>query len=231
MDEDGLAPGSLLTFLQADERRLLVDAGAARAFPPDEVMLRQGDPTTHVLVVLTGWVRISSVTSEGQDLLMAFRGPGDVIGELAAVLDWDRTATVRTLERVTAVQLRRDHYLDLLRTRPELALAVIRQLSVRLHEAGTSRADFATLDVTKRVAAYLVRLIGPHGVHTAAGVALRIPLGQQDVANRVDASLRSVARAFAILRDRGIVTSARNQVVIARPEVLRAFVGHLPNGM
>jgi CRP/FNR family transcriptional regulator, cyclic AMP receptor protein len=216
--------GSLLAFLSADDREAMVRAGSPRRFAAQEVVLRQGDPTDHVFVLLSGWVRVVATTAEGNDLLLAFRGPGDVIGEMAAVLGRDRSASVRTMEAVAGVQLRREQYLALLDDRPSVALGMIKQLSVRLLEAGEARASSTTLDVTQRVAACLVRLMDDHGVVTSAGVALRIPLSQADVASRVDASARSVARAYAVLRDRGIVTSRRGRVLIARPEVLRAFL-------
>ena len=103
-------------------------------------------------------------------------------------------------------------------------------MSERLREADLVRADFATLDTTKRVAACLLRLLPAHAAPMAQGLQLRIPLSQQDVANRIGASPRSVARAFAVLRDRGIVTSTRGHLLIAKPDVLRSFVGNLPNG-
>jgi CRP/FNR family transcriptional regulator, cyclic AMP receptor protein len=55
-------------------------------------------------------------------------------------------------------------------------------------------------------------------------------LSQQDIANRVGASLRGVARAMALLRDRGIVVTTRRRIVIARPDVLRAFAANVPRG-
>ena len=223
-------PGSIFDHLSGDERAIVTDVGVRRVFSSDEVLLRQGDPTDHVFVLLSGWVRVSVSTDDGRDLLLAFRGPGDAVGDLAAVHGTDRTASVRALEEVAVVQLRREQFVDLLRTRPAISMAMIKQLSARLVELGEARVLFASLDVTRRVAACLLRLVDLHGVPADQGITLRIKLSQQDVASQVDASARSVARAFAVLRDRGIVTSSRARVTIGRPDVLRALVGYPPNG-
>lgn len=221
---------SLLDHLGHEDRQTVLSSGVRRTFPAGEVVFRQGDPSTHVFVLLSGWVRVSAVSRDGQDLLLAFRGPGDAVGDLAAVRGTERTATVRTLEQVSAVQLHRERFVDLLQTRPTIAMGVIKQLSARVIEATRARATYAALDITKRVAACLVRLMDQHGVPTDDGVELRIRVSQQDVASQIDASLRSVARAFGVLRVRGIVISNRARVLICRPEVLRAFAGDLPNG-
>jgi CRP/FNR family cyclic AMP-dependent transcriptional regulator len=225
-----LAPGSLVAFLDDTDRRLLLDAGTYRAFRADEVLLRQGDPTDHVLVLLAGWVRVSTSTVDGRDALVAFRGPGDVLGELAALNGWVRTATTRTIQEVRAVQLRSEAFRRLVESRPTVALALIGQLSSRLREAEAARSDLATLDVVRRVAVYLLSLVESHGVRRPEGVTFGVPLTQQDVAERVGASLRAVARAFAVLRKRGIVTRVGRRIVIARPDVLRAFTANPPKG-
>src|SRR5439155_23953247 len=87
----------------------------------------------------------------------------------------------------------------------------------------TTRVDIGTLDVTKRVARYLLWLIEQHGVSEAGGLSLRIPLTQQDIANRGGASRRAVARAMRILRERKIVTTSRQRIPVARPQVLALF--------
>jgi len=223
-------PGSLLTYLTPDDIDHITRIGVRRTYGVGQVILRQGDPTDHVLVLLSGWARVSATTGSGHELLVAFRGPGDVLGDLAALHGWVRTASVKTLDAVLAIQLRREQFLGLLANRPGFALAMLKQMSERLREADLVRADFATLDTTKRVAACLLRLLPTHAAPMAAGLQLRIPLSQQDVANQIGASSRSVARAFAVLRDRGIVTGTRGHLLIAKPDVLRAFVGNLPNG-
>ncbi|GLZ42902.1 Crp/Fnr family transcriptional regulator [Actinokineospora sp. NBRC 105648] len=227
-----LVAESLMAYLTEEDRAHVVGLGPLRTFAPGEVLLRQGDPTDHVLLLLHGWVRVSATGADGQVVLLAFRGPGDVLGDLAALHDgWVRMANVDSLDEVSAVWLRAEQFGRLIAQRPGVALAMIKQLAARLQEAQHARADVAMMDVTKRVAAYLLWLSSTYGSRTEAGVVLSMPFTQQDVANRVGASLRAVARAFAVLRDRGIVVNTRRQTVIARPAVLRAFVGDMPNGM
>jgi CRP/FNR family transcriptional regulator, cyclic AMP receptor protein len=222
--------GTLLSALAPADHEYLLSLGVRRRFTENEVLLRQGDPTDHVLIVLAGWVRAYSTNQEGQEVVLAVRGPGDVLGELAALHGWPRTVSLRAMEQVHVVQLRRRQFLDCLHERPEIALALLKQMSVRLHDAEMALLEFATQDVGKRVAGYLLRMTRQHGVRTADGIEVGVPLSQQEIASRIGASPRAVARTMAILRERGIVATAPRRIVIVRPDVLRSFTGHSPNG-
>jgi CRP-like cAMP-binding protein len=194
--------GSLLAYLDPADREVLNELGVRRSYPAGETLLRQGEPTSHLLVIISGWVRVYISTPNGHEVLVALRGPGDVIGDQAALHGWTRTASVRTLEAVTAILLRGEQLVNCLRSRPNIAIALVRQMSERLREAEAARIDFVALDVTKRVAAYLVRLADQHGIPEQSGLSLRMPLTQQDIANHLGASRRTVARALAVLRER-----------------------------
>ena len=58
---------------------------------------------------------------------------------------------------------------------------------------------------------------------------MRTPLTQQDIADRIGASRRAVARALATLRERGLVHTGRQVFVVTRPEVLRLFTDSAPD--
>lgn len=220
--------GSLLGFLSDADRAYLVSGGVRRTFAENDVLLRQGDPTDHVLVVVTGWVRIFFTDPDGQEIVAALRGPGDVVGERAALHDWDRTATVQALTPVAVIQLSRGQLMECLLAKPTIAIGMIKQMSHRLREAEATLLEVTTLDVSRRVAAYLLRLASQHGIPDTDGTALGLPLSQQEIANRVGASLRTVARAIALLRERGIISTTRpRRIVIMLPDVLRSFAGNV----
>ena len=62
--------------LTDDERGALSDLGRITVFPPGAMMCVEGEPATHVFVLVDGWVKIQSVTSDGRELVLALRGPG-----------------------------------------------------------------------------------------------------------------------------------------------------------
>lgn len=232
MTEDEWVAGSLLAYVAADDREFLLDRGQSRWFAPNDVLMMHGDPTNHVFILLSGWVRVSLSTREDQEILLGLRGPGDVLGELAALYGWPRTATVKAMDRVRVVQFTKAEFVASLYERPAIAIGMAKQMGSRLREAESIRVDVATMDVAHRVAAYLLWLSDTHGVPGDDGIVINVPLTQQDLASRVGASLRAVTRSMALLRERGILATSRpRQTVIRQPEVLRSFTLSTPNDM
>lgn len=221
--------GSLLDYLTPGDRAFLVERGVRRKLPGDEAVMHEGDPTDHVLVLLSGWVRVYATTRNGGVVLLALRGPGDVIGELAALQRWPRSANVQSLQEIRFIQLGADDFLACLHERPAIAIALLRQLTSRLRESESARVNAATLDVTRRVATLLLELAEVHGTPGETGLVVRTPLTQQDIADRIGASRRAVARALATLRERGLVHTGRQMFVVTRPEVLRLFTDSAPD--
>jgi CRP/FNR family transcriptional regulator, cyclic AMP receptor protein len=222
--------GSLLSFVGPAEREHLIAIGVRRRFAEGNPLLRQGDPSDHVLLLLSGWVRVYATDADGQEMMIALRGPGDLIGELAALHGWHRTANVAALTQVDVVQLLRQQFVECVHTNPAIAVGLVKQMSARLREVQTILAEINSLDVNRRVAKYVLHLAARHGKPGPDGITLGMPLSQQDIAAHVGASLRSVARTLADLRRLGIIGTDRRRIVVRRPAALRSYIGGMPDG-
>ena len=98
-----------------------------RAFAADEVILRAGDRTGVLFVLIEGTVEIV----RGDVQVNVVSDPGAVFGEMSALLDTPHTATVRTLEpsRFHVAE----NALGFLQGDATVTLAVARLLARRLH--------------------------------------------------------------------------------------------------
>ncbi|MEV6605701.1 Crp/Fnr family transcriptional regulator [Kutzneria sp. NPDC051319] len=217
------ARGSLLSYLTEGEREYLLAGGVRRKFGADEVLIREDDPSDFLHVIVDGWVRVSTLLEDGRELVYALRGPGDVLGELAALHGWERTASVRSVEPTTVVQLTAQQFQGVLRSRPEIGIAVIKSLAVRLREAEGARVVSVELDISHRLARHLARLMEERGRTTVEGIEIDTPFTQEEIANQLGASRRAVARAMAMLRSRGVLSTGRRRIVVERPDVLRSL--------
>jgi CRP-like cAMP-binding protein len=180
-------------------------------------------------VLVSGWVRVSTIVEDGREVLFGLRGPGEVLGDLAAVTGRPRSASVRAIEPCTVFQLTGAEFLDVLLARPAIAVATIKTVAARLRHAESARVDAAAFDVSRRVAVVLVRLAEERGRTVPEGVVVDA-LSQEDIAAQIGAARRTVARALRVLRERGIVETGRRRFLIRELRVLRAFAHSEPNG-
>jgi CRP-like cAMP-binding protein len=226
---DETAEGALLAHLADADREYLLARGTRRRFRANDFVLMEGDPSDHVHVLVAGWVRVSTISEDGHEVLFGLRGPGEVLGELAAVTGRPRAASVRAIEPCTVFQLTGAQFIEVLHARPEIAIATIKTVAARLLNAESARIASAALDVSRRVAAVLVRLAEEHGRTVPEGVVIDA-LSQEDIAAQIGAARRTVARALRLLRERGIVETGRRRFLIRELRVLRAFARSEPNG-
>lgn len=83
--------------------RMLLDCGEVKEYAPEEVLFKEGDLPTVVLLVLTGKMRVF-VERQGHEMVLTDVGPGTILGELALLCGIPRSASVRASEKSAALQ-------------------------------------------------------------------------------------------------------------------------------
>ncbi|MEU8953925.1 Crp/Fnr family transcriptional regulator [Streptomyces sp. NPDC048518] len=210
-----------LARLESADRSTLLGLGHVLDFAPRSVLLYEREPSSHVLFLVKGWSKVTAAAPNGYEALLALRGPGDVIGESAALTGRPRSATVTALEPVRAVALEREQFTDFLSRSPSVSFALLGLTSDRTRAADRRRLEYASMSVRERFAVLLLELARTHGRRTDEGIELCVPLSKQELAGSVGASREAIQRLLKELRTRGVVVTGRRELLIVRPDVLR----------
>jgi CRP-like cAMP-binding protein len=109
-----------------------------RTFPAGAVLIREGDRTDHVMVILGGRTKIC-VHENGEERILAERGRGQLVGERAALEVSVRSATVIALEMVWALVVETADFAAFISSNPGVLSIVQDQLYGRLIEGRISR--------------------------------------------------------------------------------------------
>lgn len=116
--QQGWPPSSLLAHLSADARDDLLTLGAARRYRVRQVLMREGERTTHAILLRAGFVKVTAVADGGRNALIAIRMAGDLIGELGAIDGAPRAATAVASAGVCGNDISRGELLSFLRDTP-----------------------------------------------------------------------------------------------------------------
>ena len=119
--------------LSVAERQVFTARARERTFAGGATLMREGEPGDYVIVILSGWTRIIS-SRGGQPQVVAERGPGQLIGELAALRVSTRSATVVALETTHALVMGIPDFADFLGAHPDVLSLVESQAAERLAE-------------------------------------------------------------------------------------------------
>jgi CRP/FNR family transcriptional regulator, cyclic AMP receptor protein len=174
--------------LSQEETEALEAAGRRRAYGRNVTLFHEGDEVGPVVVLLRGRVKLAILGEGGREAIVAVRGPGDLLGELAAIDDGPRSTTVTTLEPVEVLLLSRSDFPALLEERPRIALVILRLVAGRLRYADRQQAQFATHDLVGRLARRLVELSDRFGTRGEDSIEIDLPMSQEELGSWIGAS-------------------------------------------
>jgi CRP/FNR family cyclic AMP-dependent transcriptional regulator len=218
---DGGSPQPLDPDLAAEPLAAAFRDGRLQRLRVGMTLFTEGDASSRVILMRSGRVKISTFSDEGQETVLAFRGAGEVLGELAAVDGGDHTATVTVVEEGEALVVPAAKFVAALETVPGLAVVLLRSVIGRLRTADRMRSEFVALDVTGRVARRLVDLAETYGQPGDGGTRISLQLSQRELAGWVGASREAVNKALAQLEDRGLIARDHGSLVVRDVEGLR----------
>ncbi len=190
-----------------------------------EVIFRQGDPGTSMVVILSGSVRVVTSSAEGKRLGLAILGEGEVVGEMALLEGGIRSADVITEEPTELLVLERRDLIPFLEHNPRICIMLLEVLSGRLRQTTETLSDRTFLSLEARLAKALLRLAEVYGRETADGVRIEMKLSQRAIGEMVGASRESVNKQLQAWSDEGIVQLKRGYVAVLQPEGLTRIAG------
>lgn len=117
-----------------------------RTFQAGEVVVTQGDEAAGLFLIASGHVRVSGTDADGDRIVLAELGPGDVVGEIGLVLRRPATATVTASHPTIALHLPRESFQETIREHPAL-LTELYELATRREEETRSVVAQQALDV------------------------------------------------------------------------------------
>ncbi|HEX3523426.1 MAG TPA: Crp/Fnr family transcriptional regulator [Stellaceae bacterium] len=217
--------------LAEGDRADLTSAARSRVFRPGGVLCMQGDPSTHLFILQSGWVKIITVTRDGKEVLEALRRDGEVIGEIAGQVTGFRTATVQALGPVRALLIGAEQFGNFLDDHPLAGQAYRQAMAEVAQVAYEQQRNRALLSGAQRLAVLLLDLTEQDGQDGRRGgvnrdvTATTLPLSQEELASLIAASRSTVTRALQGWRSRRIIGTDQRHIEILDRATLERLSG------
>ena len=121
----------LFADLPEADLRALYQRAEPMTLPAGEWLMREGEMGDALYVVLEGGIEISKRSGE-QEVTLAVRGPGEVIGEMALLDQTPRSASGRIVQDVSLLKISKEAFRQVLAASPTAALALLNTVNTRL---------------------------------------------------------------------------------------------------
>lgn len=207
-----LAEIPLFRDLAPEQLARLNDLLRRKTFPAGTNLISAEEPGEVVYIIYEGTVKVYVTQADGNDVIIAFGGPGDIEGEMS-VIDGgaSRSANIVTQEQTTVLWLDRLTFQECLRTMPQITYNLVRIMSERLRLANERIQALCALDVYGRVARQLLAFGRQYGKRTSQGeIIIPIRLTQSDIASLVGATRERVNQVMASFKQRTLIGVDRN---------------------
>ena len=183
-----------------------------RKLPRGSRVVEEGLSGDYMYVIGEGRAKVTKASSDGREKIMNLLDQGSFFGDMALLSGEVRSASVETLEESRLLALSRRDFVGLLRSSPDLALAVIEELTNRLRETNEQASSLSFQGVKERTRGLFVRL---SEIDTSeAGRRLTPALTHQQIADMIGTSRETVTRAIKQLKDDGWLQQSGKRYLI-----------------
>jgi CRP-like cAMP-binding protein len=201
-------PGSsLLSGLPAHISAYLFESASAVHLDADEVLFLAGDAGDGCYRVEDGLLKVSMGSRSGAERILAFLGPGAIVGELAIIDGLPRSASVTALRESQLRFVSRAVFDACAKKHPEIYQSLVTLLATRLRETDEAIAAESFLPLKGRVANTLLELAQTFGHDVGSGrIVIRQKIGQSDLAAMAGIARENVSRILNDWKRRKLVS-------------------------
>ncbi len=217
--------------LPEQDLRGLVQQSTIRSLRARETIFRCGDPGRTVIVVLDGYVKLSSFTPGGREVVLEIVQPGGCFGELAVLNNWPRNADASTISRCKLLAIDGRQFIQVMERSPAGLQVMVQLISQRLRTVNERVIDAIELPASARLVKVLLHLAELQCPTVRNGTRIQLRLSQAELGGMTGLTRESINKHLAMLRDAGWILQSCGSVtlldVTALASLLQDHEGHV----
>jgi CRP/FNR family transcriptional regulator, cyclic AMP receptor protein len=193
--------------------QLLAAQGQSCHFEPGQLLLKEGEESSHLYILLSGRLRVFKANAQGRQLTLANIDPIECVGEMS--LDGSpRSANVNALEPSVCARVDRQTLLNYFRQEPEFALELLQQVIFKVRMASRQAGHLALLDTYHRLSLW-IQAQAIH--HNAEGFRTTHAVTHTELAEQIGCTREMVSRLLKDLQAGQYIRMDQRCLVVLRP--------------
>ena len=204
--------------LPAEDLDRLVAFAKLKHVSAREVIFRKADPGNQMSAIISGRVKMSTVSEDGKEMVFGIIGPGEFFGEISLLDGEERTATVTAIEPTELLVIERRDFVPFLESYPKVAIRLLGTLALSLRLTNELFEDTIFRNLPARLAKRLLVLADNCGDETANGTRIGLKLSQQEIGSMIGTSRESVNKQMRSWEAEGLISYKQGYITIIDPD-------------
>ena len=200
--------------LSASDLNKIAERMVLRVFTKGQMILLEDDLGQTFFVIGGGSVKITRLSDDGREVILAMLGESDFFGEMSLLDGAGRSANVVALEASEVLTLARNDFLEILQDYPKISISLLEELTQRIRKSDQQIESLSLRDVEQRIGITLIRLAEELGTIKRGSVKIKNLPYQQDIANMAGTSRETVSRTFKLLEEKGLLAREGRKLTI-----------------
>lgn len=214
IDPDLLRGTPLFASLAASARQTIAAAASLRRLAAGERAFTQGEPAGEIFLLLAGGLKLTRSGWGREPVILRIVHPGEVFELDHGPHRIRHDATANALRDSTLAVWPLAVWQRLLHELPGLPFGLIQALGLELAETQGRFLEIASLDVRRRLAHAVLRLIDRAGRLEEEGTRINLPLSRQDLAAMTGTTLHNVSRILTRWERHGLIIGGRRTLLV-----------------
>jgi CRP/FNR family transcriptional regulator/CRP/FNR family cyclic AMP-dependent transcriptional regulator len=219
--KDFLKKVPIFSDFSEEELNKLLEIAKKKDFKKDKVIFQKDETGNFFFLICSGKIKVILETEEGREGILSILYPTEFFGEMSLLDGEPRSATVVALEDTSVLIINREDFLNLLYNHPQIALKILRTLSLRLRKANRQIETLMFLDAPGRIARVIIDIATERGHSIEDGILIDLDFTRQELGNIVGISRETAIRVLKTFEDEGIIDIKKNHILIRDLSKLR----------
>jgi len=161
-------------------------------------------------------VKISKYSENGNEIILAILGPGEIFGELAITGQNAGDEVAEIVEDSIICELSTEDMRQMLETNPKFNLQITKLIGLKFKKIQNRLESLYFRSAPDRIREFIKELATEHGEKTGKEneTAVKLNLTHEDIAKLTATTRQTVTSVFNELEKQGIIEYSRKQILI-----------------
>jgi len=208
---DWLKKVSLFDNLNDEQLEHILRISQRKTFQAGTLLFQERDYGSTFYVVLSGSIKLFTSSNAGEEKVLSLVNEGESFGELSLLDGRPRSASARTLEKTTVLELSSEQFMSLLQEHFDITRGILAELCRRLRATNEHVNDLTFLDGRTRVVKNLITLANQSGTRDGNIISIRMALNYDELAQMAGVSKSVLTEVLRELETRGVLQFGINE--------------------